>query len=122
MGSTNFCRGTITFLFILSIFSFALKAQPIAAFSYNAPVPNCNPAVYTFSDSSTGVAPLSYEWNFGVYPGINSVFQNPATTFLNCGDYTVQLIVTDGNGDKDTTTQSITVYCMPTANYSVDNL
>ncbi len=122
MGSTTFCRGLIIFIFSLWFTAFSLKAQPVANFNINLPVPNCNPAVYTFADSSTGVAPLSYQWNFGVYPGVNSIFQNPSTTFLNCGTYSVQLIITDGNGDADTSTQSVTVWCSPTANFSTSDV
>ncbi|GDX51088.1 hypothetical protein LBMAG27_01350 [Bacteroidota bacterium] len=115
MGSTTFCRGLIIFIFSTIFTAYSLKAQPIANFNINLPVPNCNPAVYSFSDSSTGVPPLSYQWNFGVYSGVNSIFQNPSTTYLNCGTYTVELIVIDGNGDADTATQSVTVWCSPTA-------
>lgn len=121
MGSTNFCRGFIIFKFLLIISVVGLKAQPVADFSFVAPTPNCNPAVYSFTNLSTGIAPLSYEWNFGVYPGINSVFQNPSTTFLNCGNFNVQLIVTDGIGIKDTVTYPIVIWCLPTAIYSVNN-
>ena len=121
MGSTNFCRGFIIFKFLLIISVVGLKAQPVADFSFVAPTPNCNPAVYSFTNLSTGIAPISYEWNFGVYPGVNSVFQNPSTTFLNCGNFNVQLIVTDGIGIKDTVTYPIVIWCLPTASYSVDN-
>lgn len=109
-------------LLILTGSTLGIRAQVTADFNIVAPVPNCNPAVYNFINSSTGTAPLSYEWNFGVYPGINSILQNPGTTYLNCGTFTVKLVVTDGLGMKDSISKSITVHCSPVPNFTVSTL
>ena len=107
---------------LLSLFvSFQASAQVTASFSANLPSPACNPAVVSFTNTSTGAAPLSYQWNFGVYSGTNSIFTNPSTTYLSCGTFTVSLIVTDNNGVSDTTTQDITINCSPTADFSVSS-
>lgn len=103
----------LVFLSVLTI-----QAQPGASFTVTAPSLNCNPAVYSFTNNSSGVAPLTYQWNFGVHAGVNSVFQNPSTTYLDCGTYTVKLVVTDGNGRQDSTTQSVTIECSPTASFT----
>ncbi len=91
-------------------------AQPVASFNIIVPTSNCNPAVYSFVNASTGTE-LSYQWNFGVYPGINSIFENPSTTYLNCGAYVVKLIVTDINGLQDSTEQPINIRCSPNAQF-----
>jgi len=106
---------------LLSLFTlftaFNVLAQPVADFSVSLPSPACNPAVASFTNLSTGTPPLSYQWNFGVNAGVNSIFTNPSTTYLNCGTYVVTLTVTDGNGQTDIKTQSITIHCMPTASF-----
>lgn len=53
-----------------------VSAQVVAGFNVIQPASNCNPAVYSFVNTSTG-AGLTYQWNFGVYPGVNSVLQIP---------------------------------------------
>jgi gliding motility-associated-like protein len=108
----------IIYCFLLFL-SLSTKAQVTAGFTIQLPSPACNPAVVGFTNTSSGIAPLSYDWNFGVYPGTNSVFQNPFTTYIPCGTYNVQLIVTNGLGEKDTVTQSLTIYCKPVANFVV---
>lgn len=104
-------------LVILLCVQLSVWAQPVADFSIVAPVSNCNPAVYSFEDNSTG-SNLAYEWNFGVYPGVNSIFPDPSTTYLNCGAFQVRLIVTDGSGLRDTSIQSVNVRCSPSANFA----
>ncbi len=107
---------------LLFVVSAHVHAQVNANFTVNLPNPACNPAIVGFNNSSTGIAPLTYQWNFGVYAGVNSVFQNPYTTYLNCGTYTVTLIVTNGLGEKDTATQNLTINCTPTVDFTVSNL
>ncbi|MFN5213341.1 MAG: PKD domain-containing protein, partial [Bacteroidota bacterium] len=117
---STFLRVALISLMLLA--SERLQAQVNASFTTNLPSPACNPAVVGFSNSSTGVAPLTYAWNFGVYGGTNSVLENPFTTYLGCGTYTVTLIVTNGLGQSDTATEDITIYCTPDADFSVSNL
>ncbi|MFN9882978.1 MAG: hypothetical protein ACK53R_06315, partial [Bacteroidota bacterium] len=64
---STFLRVALISLMLLA--SERLQAQVNASFTTNLPSPACNPAVVGFSNSSTGVAPLTYAWNFGVYGG-----------------------------------------------------
>jgi PKD repeat protein len=96
---------------------FAASAQLTAGFTIAVPTSNCNPAIYSFVNTSIG-AGLSYQWNFGIYPGINSIFSNPSTTYLNCGTFQVKLVVTDVTGRKDSSIQTVNVRCSPTPSFS----
>lgn len=53
-----------------------------------------------FANASTGTPPLSYQWDFG--DGGTGTAANPSHAYSALGTYTVKLIVTDGNGCKDT--------------------
>jgi len=105
-------------MFILA--GFKIFAQPVAGFNILAPSSNCNPAVYSFINTSTG-AGLTYHWNFGVFPGINSIFENPSTTYLNCGSYVVKLLVTDSTGHTDSIEQTINIRCSPNARFTTSS-
>ena len=95
----------------------AVNAQVSAGFNIIIPNSNCNPAVYSFVNTSTG-AGLTYQWNFGVYQGVNSVFQNPSTTYLNCGTYLVKLVAIDSTGARDSVTQTVNIRCSPKAQFT----
>src|ERR1044071_4019210 len=60
-------------------------AQPTANFTANN-VSGCSPIVVQFTDQSTGGA-TSWSWNLG--NGSNSTLQNPSTTYITPGTYTV---------------------------------
>ena len=117
MGKIN-CRRLFAFILLISLTVLKIQGQVSANFTVTAPTLNCNPAVYSFTNNSSGTAPLTYQWNFGVHAGVNSVFQNPSTTYLGCGTYTVKLVVTDGTGRKDSATKSVTIECSPTADFT----
>lgn len=114
------------FYIILLFFScfcvFSAKAQVDADFDINYPTPVCNPSVISFTNKSTGNAPLTYEWNFGVNPGINSVLENPSTTYADCGTFTVTLTVTNALGEKSVKQKDLTVNCKPVANFTVSSV
>jgi len=94
------------------------QAQVNANFTINYSVPNCAPSLVTFVNTSTGLAPLTYQWNFGMNAGVNSTLQHPSTTYPTCGNYTVTLTVTNGSGQVSTITHLVTIYCKPTASFS----
>jgi len=74
---------------------------PIARFT---PVPNCtNRLEFSFTDQS--IAPLTWEWNFGDGSPVSTI-QNPTHIFPSYGNFTIQLIVTNG-GCADTIQQTI---------------
>jgi len=76
-----------------------LLAQPTADFTAT-PLAGCAPHVVYFTNTSTG-NPTSYLWDFG--NGFTSVLQNPSTTYLTAGNYTVTLTVTNASGSNTKT-------------------
>jgi FOG: PKD repeat len=89
----------------------ATKAQYIkvgsgskAGFTFSAPTSCSVPYTINFTNTSTGTAPLTYQWNFG--DGITSSLLNPAHTYTSAGTYSVKLITTNGSGCSDTITKA----------------
>jgi len=74
---------------------------------------------FTFSNNSIGKtgSTLSYLWNFG--DGTTSTDANPIKSYTAIGDYTVKLIVTSNQGDKDSSTTTVHVLASPTAQFTV---
>lgn len=79
--------------------------------------------VVTFSNASTGAnANTSYTWNFG-----NGTISNnpaaPTTTYLATGNYTVSLVMNNGNGCTSTVYQLVSVNagtCVANANFTLN--
>jgi gliding motility-associated-like protein len=91
---------------------------PAANFTAS-PLSGCSPQVVNFQDLSTG-NPTSWSWDFG--NGNTSVLQNPTATYFIPGTYTVTLTATNATGSNTLTrTQYISVYDIPSVNFSVDN-
>lgn len=91
-------------------FSSLAIAQPTANFTAT-PVSGCAPLLVQFSDASTGGV-TSWQWDLG--NGVNSVLQNPSTTYATPGTYTVTLTATNANGSNTKTmTGFITVLSSP---------
>lgn len=77
-----------------------VSPRPNAAFNAQ-PEYNCDStAAIAFSNNSTGVGVLSYQWDFG--DGNTSTLEEPVHVYNAYGSYTVQLIVTDASGCADT--------------------
>lgn len=105
----------LTFLLILSVtFSYAQTAN----FTSNL-TSGCSPLVVSFQDQSTG-GPVKWSWDLG--NGATSTLQNPSTTYITPGPYTISLTVTYANGLTNTSTKTayVTVYNEPTADFTVD--
>ncbi len=66
------------------------------------------PATVTFTNLSTGTGTLAYQWSFG--DGSTSGAGSPTHTYTSPGTYTVKLIVTDGNGCKDSLVHPAYIY------------
>jgi PKD repeat protein len=61
---------------------------------------------FNFTDETTGgVLPYTYEWDFDNNGTIDSTLQNPVYTYPDAGTYTVALTVTDVLLDEDTETK-----------------
>jgi len=86
----------------------AAPVKPTASFTAN-PTSGTAPLNVQFTDTSTG-APTSWAWDFG--DGATSTQQSPSHSFSANGNYTVQLIATNGQG-SDSTTRAITVSNAP---------
>ncbi|MFN7014374.1 MAG: PKD domain-containing protein, partial [Bacteroidia bacterium] len=88
---------------------------------YPAPTSNfsfqneCFGTAITFNNQSSGA--VSYDWNFG--NNNTSTLQNPQQNYSASGNYLVSLTVTSANGCTNTSSQTVTVYPMPVANFSV---
>ena len=71
-----------------------------AGFTNTVPATCNQPATIKFSNTSTGIGVLSYQWQFG--DGSTSALENPSHTYSVAGSYTVSLIVFNTNGCSDT--------------------
>lgn len=59
----------------------------------------------------SGNPPFTFHWEFG--EGSSSSLQNPAFLFSQPGDYAINLVVTDANGDSDSTVLFVLVTPAP---------
>ncbi|HRS58417.1 MAG TPA: PKD domain-containing protein [Bacteroidia bacterium] len=76
-----------------------VNSTPKAIFS-NSQQKYCKtPALVSFTNSSTGNPTLSYLWDFG--DTTTSTVKDPVHSYLYPGTFSVKLVVTDGNGCKD---------------------
>jgi gliding motility-associated-like protein len=89
-------------------------APPFANFNYNEV---CLENTTVFTDFSLpGYGSISgWQWDFG--NGTTSSNQNESFNYAIPGDYDVSLIVTTNVGCSDTTTQTVSVYPLPVANF-----
>ncbi|WP_292388841.1 PKD domain-containing protein [Methanosarcina sp. UBA5] len=81
----------------------------VAAFSAS-PTSGKAPLTVTFTDKSTGI-PTEWKWTFG--DGINSTEQSPKHQYLQEGNYTVKLTVSNAAGSS---TKTKTNYIKVTTN------
>ncbi len=67
---------------------------------------------FVFTNSST-ISPgaLTYQWTFG--DGNTTTNTSPSHTYAAAGTYTVKLVASSGQGCKDSTTRTVTVYPTP---------
>jgi PKD repeat protein len=89
---------------------------PTADFSAN-PVSGASPLAVAFTDKSTGVTPMTYQWTFG--DGGTSSAINPTHTYTADGIYSVTLTVSNAFGsDSETKEQLIRVGKGPVADFT----
>lgn len=90
-----------------------IYAETVANFSASDVV-SCNtPFTVSFTNLSTGAAPLLYLWNFG--DGSTSTAASPSHTYTSFGSYDVTLAVTNIYGCSDLITFSDYIQINPTA-------
>lgn len=96
------------------IFSERSAAQaPVANFSTNVSS-GCSPLIVQFTDQSAG-SPASWFWDLG--NGSTSSVQNPTSTYVSPGNYTVTLTVTNASGTS-TKSATITVTAGPVVKFT----
>ncbi|MCI4668479.1 MAG: PKD domain-containing protein [Bacteroidia bacterium] len=93
---------------------------PVASFA-PSDTASCPPLNTAFNNtSSNGASPiLNWEWDLG--NGGTSIFTNPVMNYPDPGVYDIELVVTDGNGCKDTSSRSVQVYQPPTAYFQASD-
>lgn len=93
--------------------------EPSAAFTLSDV---CKYDSAQFTDGSTVSSGniSSFIWDFG--DGFNSSLQNPAHLYNAAGNYTIVFTVASNNGCVDSATQSITVFPVPTAVFSTNDV
>lgn len=91
----------LALLIALSLYTgaFAQSFTPSKANFVQDKTKGCLPLVVNFTNTSTGSI-TNYFWDFG--NGNTSSLKNPGAIYNQAGTYTVLLVVTDANGDKDT--------------------
>lgn len=103
--------------------SVAVLPQPSASFTYAVISPNTNDN-FSFTNTSTspsGIAGMSYFWDFG--DGSTSVLQNPTHAYTANGTYNVTLTVTNAEGCSASVSQTIVVDKNPNiaADFMINN-
>nr|MDO8114319.1 PKD domain-containing protein [Candidatus Sigynarchaeota archaeon] len=93
---------------------------PSATFTANTTSIIAGQAVAFTHTGVNGNTPATYSWNFG--DGRASILKNPVHQFKSSGTFTVQLNVTDMDGDLHTTTMIISVlpYIQAVASFSTN--
>lgn len=92
--------------------------MPVAAFAGSN---ICSGQTASFYNQSTisGGGVLACQWNFG--DGTTSTLQDPQHLYSTPGIFTVSLVVTTQFGCSDSTTQQITIYSSPVADFLASN-
>lgn len=91
-----------------------VASSPIADFSITTG-DGCVPATTSFTNSSSNFNFLS--WDFG--DNNTSGLSSPSHVYTNPGVYTVQLLVENNIGCKDSIEQIVQVFPVPTANFDI---
>lgn len=92
-----------------------IKPSPTADFTS---VSACAHDDVVFTDASTPSGTIAlWTWTFGDL-SLPSLLPSPSHTYSSCGSKNVILTVTANNGCIDSNLQSVTVYCIPAANYT----
>lgn len=92
-----------------------IKPTPTAAYTS---IVKCAKVPMQFTDATSPSGSIaSWTWSFGDFTA-NSTSQNPVHTYTTGGPYNVSLIVKSNNGCKDTSTQQVNVFRIPTVDYT----
>ncbi len=93
--------------------------RPTANFDFAA-ANFCVGSPVSFTNTSTGVAPITYEWELNNdFTTIESTAVSPTPTFTSAGFYNIRLTATDGNGCKHNVVKGFTIHPQPNTFISV---
>lgn len=105
------CMDTIQYQLIIS-------PKPVASFDANSVCLGNQVQIQNTSASIPAGQPLIYEWSVsGANPG-SSIDPQPLLSFANPGNSIIQLITSATGGCKDTLEKAISIYPLPTANFT----
>ncbi len=97
-----------------------VNPKPTVGFTINASTQCFKGNNFILTNTSTiSSGTITYNWTFG--DGGFSTATNPAHTYSAAGNYIIKLIVTSGNGCKDSISQTITVNPMPFVGFNTNN-
>lgn len=88
---------------------------PVANFNVQN---NCKGIATSFSNTSTGAN--TYDWAFGDLTKSTSF--SPSKTYINASTYNVTLTVTSSNGCTHSVIKPVTIYALPNANFSANDV
>ena len=111
VSSSNGCKDSLTK-------TVTVLEKPTAAFVLNSSATCTSSLTISPTNNSTGIG-NSYIWYFG--DGTTSALTNPTKTYTTIGTYTIKLVVTNGNGCKDSTEKSITFSTAPVSNFIINS-
>jgi PKD repeat protein len=92
--------------------------SPVASFTAS-PISAGEPLTVSFTDASSGVPPLTYNWDFGDSTS-NSTNANPVHTYSTYGNYTATLTVVDGRVPQNSASFQRVISVLPLAPPVVD--
>ena len=95
--------------------------NPTAVIQATTSVEGCMPLNINFEDLSTHTVPIvSWQWDFG--DGGGSFVEDPSYNYLNDGDFSVSLSITDNNGCQSLVTELelVTVHKVPVVDFESD--
>lgn len=108
--ATPGCTGTYTAQVVV-------HPNPVSGFTATT---ECQGTATSFNNSTSTIAAPDniafYNWTFG--DGSNTSGPNPTHTYASCGTYTANLVVLSNNNCTNNSNVTVTVNCIPTANFT----
>jgi PKD repeat protein len=99
-----------------------IQPTPTANYTFSSTLCELNPVSFTdLSQNNAGAPVTQWLWNFNdPISGSNntSTLQNPVHSFSTCGNFNVQLKITNENGCVDSTTKPVSINKKPVARFS----
>jgi len=93
---------------------------PAPSFTFTS---QCEGTAIAFNNTSVIASGTisNYTWDFGDNSPTSSI-ASPNHIYTACGNYTVKLYATSASGCIDSVSQSVQVYCLPTAAFTADTV